>query len=187
MAQDGILPFERGTTFKDGFTASHAVPAVAASIAGSEFPVVDDSEGHGTGQTVVLMPLIAQTGITINRRLVRASSLNTRSAFQAVNGSAAAGGSTGIVLGGLAYLPDDRYTSGTSIVAGDIFHVVKKGPCLANLNTRGGNIIVGDRLVAQTGGHLRKASGTTEQHVIAIAMDTCNRVSATKMVNVVRD
>lgn len=181
MAQDGILPFERGDTFKGGFTASAAVPAVAASIAGNEYEVIDDAEGHATAQAVVLVPVINRSGaaLTLNRRGCRASTLNSHSAFEAVNSTGANAHTTGM----RAYQPDDRYTSGQTIAPGDIFLTVKKGPCTARMSTRGGSIAVNDKLTYTTGLKLRKAGANTNHDIVAYAMQAATTENVQKLVN----
>jgi hypothetical protein len=182
MAQDGILPFERGDTFKGGFTASSDVPAVAASIAGNEYEITDDAgDGHGTAQALVLVPVGNRSGstLTLKRAGCRASTLNSHSAFEAVNAS----GGNVHTTGARAYQPDDRYTSGQTIAPGDIFLTVKKGPANARMSSRGGAIAVNDKLTYTTGLKLRKAGANTNHDIVAYAMQAATTENVQKLVN----
>lgn len=184
MAQDGNLPFDRGATFKDGFTASAAVPHVALQIAGNAYQTIDDSEdGHGTGQVIELMPVVNRAGasITLTRTGVRISTLNSHTVGDSVNGVGAAAHGTFS-----AWLPDDRYASGTVITDGDVFHVVKRGPALARLSTRGGNIAVNDQLCWTTGAKLRAVRTFSNPAVVARAMQAATTELVQKMVQVIQ-
>lgn len=184
MAQDGNLPFDRGTTFKDGFTASTAVPHVALQIAGNAYQTNDDSEdGHDTGQVIELMPVVNRSGgaLTLTRTGVRISTLNTHTIGNSVNGVGAAGHGTRS-----AWLPDDRYTSGQSIGQGDVFYVTKRGLSKARLSTRGGNISVNDQLCWTTGAKLRAVRTFSNPAVVAIALQAATTELVQKLVKVVQ-
>lgn len=187
MAQDGNLPFERGATFKDGFTASTAVPRASLSIAGCVYPTVDDQDGHNTGREVELMPVVNRTGsaLTLTRMGLRASTLNSNAPFHSVNVAGSLGGSA-LTNGGFGYVPDDRYTSGQSIPAGDIMYVIKRGPGRVRASTRGGSIAAHDRVCWTTGGSLRAVRTlATNPLVVAIAGEAATTANVVKLFNVV--
>lgn len=188
MAQDGNLPFDRGDTFKGGFTASTAVPHVALQIAGNSYQTNDDAtNGHSTGQVVELMPIVNRAGaaLTLTRSGLRASTLNSHTPFDSVN-VAGGPGVAALTMGGHGFIPDDRYSSGASIPAGDIFYAVKRGPALARVSTRGGTIAVGAHLCFTTGGTLRPISTFAGQRIVqAIAMQAATTANVQKLVNVV--
>lgn len=190
MAQDGNLPFDRGTTFKDGFTASTAVPHVALQIAGNAYQTNDDSEdGHDTGQVIELMPVVNRSGgaLTLSRAGVRISTLNTHAINDSVNKAGPANNTAGNGLN-YAWVPDDRYTSGQSIGQGDLFYVIKRGAAKCRMSTRGGNNIIAanDALCWTTGGTLRDVATLANAQVVAIALETATTANVQKLVRVIQ-
>lgn len=184
MAQDGNLPFERGDTFKGGFTASTAVPHVALQIAGNAYQTNDDAEdGHDTGQVIELMPVVnrATATLTLTRTGVRISTLNSHTVGDSVNGVGAAAHGTRS-----AWLPDDRYASGKTVAVGDVFYVAKRGIMRARMSTRGGNIAVNDQLCWTTGAKLRAVRTFSNPAVVAIAMQAATTELVQKVVKVVQ-
>lgn len=184
MAQDGNLPFDRGDTFKGGFTAASSIPQVSLSIAGNAYQTTDDSTGHNTGQVIELMPVVNRAGaaLTLTRTGVRISTLNSHAVNDSVNGVGAAGHGTRS-----AWIPDDRYTSGQSIANGDVFMVAKRGPMKVRCSTRGGNISVNDQLCWTTGAKLRAVRTFSNPHVVAIALQAATTELVQKMVNVIQN
>lgn len=179
MAYDNSLPFERGVTWKDGNTASTAVPNV--NMAGRVFPTGDDEsvvgKGHNSAIPIKLVVLANRSGgnVTLSRTGLRFSTLTSTTPYTAVNGAAA--------VGARGFIPDDRYTSGQVIANGDLFYGVKEGIARARMSTRGGNIAVNDSLSFTTGSKLRKVA--TSAVVIAQAMEACTTENVSKNVNVI--
>lgn len=181
MAFDNVMPFERGTTWKDGNTASTAVPAV--NIHGAIYENRDDESevdyGHRSAAPIRLRATVNRSGSTITYGYtgLRYSTLTSVAPLTAVNGAVAAA-----AIGGC--LVDDRYSSGFTIAAGDIFWSVAGGPVRARMSTRGGSISVGNPLSFTTGAKLR-AMRTSEGKIIAEALEACTTEGVIKLCNVV--
>lgn len=183
MAWDNSLPFERGVTWKDGNTASTAVPNVY--LGGRVFPTGDNesvvNKTHGGSMVQELVALVnrASASVTLSRTGLRVCTLNTISPGSSFNGLV--GSAADAARGG--WIPDDHYTSGQVIAVGDVMYGVARGIVKARMTTRGGSIIVGDPLSFSTGGKLRKLG--TSQCVIAVAMEACTTELVNKNVRVV--
>lgn len=200
MALDNSLPFMRGSTWKDGNTASTAVPNIACL--GAAYPTTDGGEnvvkpnpihagatnvkyavvgGHGTGMAMELKVIANLSGsaISLTRAGLKASTGNTNKPGYGINVTPGDGG-----LGTtLAYLADDAYASGTTIAAGDCFYAVAKGPVLARVSVTPTAIVRGDPLVWNGSGRLRKAGTNANNHsIVATAMISATTNNTTKLV-----
>jgi len=183
MAFDQSLPFERGKTWKDGNTGITATPNV--QFLGTVFPTTDGESdintGHNTGRSMELRAIVALAATTLTKRGLRASTLNTQSSYWGFNGS----GDNGVGTGS-AFVPDDRYDSGTAIAQGDIIYAIARGPARVRCSVTAGNWAVGSPLSWTGGGNLRIAgTATGNHHIVAIAREVATTVNVAKLVDVI--
>lgn len=181
---DRTLPFQRGTTWKDGNTASTSTPNV--TVAGQSYDSSETDREVGTGlATGHATRLIALRAIGVPATITQdyiGWPMSTASTI-AVGTGYRANTHTG-PSGGRFYLLDDAMATGAQVAQGDIAYFVEKGPARARVSVTYSAILRGDQLVFMTRGALRKARTLidADEFVYAVAMDAATTTGVRKQV-----
>lgn len=183
MAATYALPFQRGTTWKDGFTSTTA--GAANSPRGRVFLASDQDRPPNKRHNKSVDPeelilLRNRSGATIKRG---ASGREDSRLWKLRMSSAAAHGDITTVgaFGNMAYGLDDAMDTSKGVAVGDDALFIRKGLTRLTLITAVSAMAPGDRIMCRTGGYIGPYTiAGTFKNVIGISLETVTESTAGK-------